>query len=406
MRSRTSSTLKSRTGPSFGPFFRMRRLAFASLIIVASFLPVDGSLCSSASRGRIRLQSPSRHAIAIASISEKFDLWRGPTYLRGANIWQKRVTPDDAMGPGPVGPPYSQQDFDDLASWGANYVNISHPGIFTERADYQIEEGVFQNLSDLIDKAERAGLFVVVSYRTGPGRNEAVFGGEDSTPLTKVWKNKSAQKGWVEMWRETARRLKDRKNVVGYDLMVEPDTKKAAVWNRLASSITDAIRTVDSSTPILIGGADWSTVDSLDALQLTGDVRTVYTVHQYEPSHYTQEGTSGFSTNQLRDLYNRISGFETTNRVPIAVNEFGVVRFAPNADSFVRTQMAMIEGLGANHALWLWETSFPLDYDDFNFRRGPDPNNHVDVASSDLISVIKTDWSNNLIYFPDVKSIF
>jgi hypothetical protein len=383
----------------------MRKLAFTSLIIAASFLPIGGSFCSSASRGRIRVQPPSRRAVAIASINEKFDLWRGP-YLRGANIWQKRVMPDDAMGPGPAGPPYSQQDFDELASWGANYANISHPGIFTERADYQIEEGVFQNLSDLIDKAERAGLFVVVSYRTGPGRNEAVFGGEDSTPLTKVWKNKAAQNAWVEMWRETARRLKDRKNVVGYDLMVEPDTKKAALWNRLASSITDAIRAIDSTTPILIGGADWSTVDSLDSLAATGDARTVYTVHQYEPSDYTQEGASSFSTNQLQDLYNRISSFETTNRVPIAINEFGVVRFARDADSFVSTQMAMIEGLGANHALWLWETSFRLDYDDFNFRRGPDPNNHVDVAESDLIRVIKADWSKNVIHFPDVRNNF
>ena len=339
-------------------------------------------------------------------INEKFDLWRGPTYLRGANIWQKRVTPDDAMGSGPVGPPYSQLDLNDLASWGANYVNISHPGIFTEKADYRIEEGVFQNLSDLIDKAERAGLFVVVSYRTGPGRNEAVFGGENEVALAKVWKNKNAQNGWVEMWRETARRLKDRKNVVGYDLMVEPETKKAGVWNRLASSITDVIRTVDATTPILIGGADWSAVDSLNGLQVVADSRTVYTVHQYEPSDYTQEGISSSKTNQLQSLYDRISDFAATNRVRIAINEFGVVRFARDADNFVQTQIAMIEKLGANHALWLWEASFPLDYDDFNFRRGPDPNNHVDVENSALMSVVKADWANNLVHFADVRTNF
>src|SRR5438270_7370811 len=67
-------------------------------------------------------------SMVAATIREKFDLWRGPTLLRGANIWQQRVTRDDDMGAGPVGPPYSQQDFNNLTAWGANYVNISHPG--------------------------------------------------------------------------------------------------------------------------------------------------------------------------------------------------------------------------------------------------------------------------------------
>lgn len=384
----------------------MKKLALTFLIIAATCFPDGSSLCLSASRGRIKVQPPPARAVAIAPINEKFDLWRGPTYLRGTNIWQKRVNPDDAMGSGPVGPPYSQLDLNNLAWWGANYVNISHPGIFTERADYRIEEGVFQNLSDLIDKAERAGLFVVVSYRTGPGRNEAVFGGENGPALAKVWKNKNAQNGWVEMWRETARRLKDRKNVVGYDLMVEPETKKAGVWNRLASNITDAIRTVDAMTPILIGGADWSAVDSLNGLQVVADSRTVYTVHQYEPSDYTQEGISSAKTNQVQSLYDRISDFAATNRVRIAINEFGVVRFATDADKFLQTQIAMIEKLGANHALWLWETSFPLDYDDFNFRRGPDPKNHVDVEDSALMNVVKADWANNRVHFADVRTNF
>ena len=81
----------------------MKKLALTSLIIAATCFPVGSSLCLSASRGRIKVQPPSKRAIAIAMINEKFDLWRGPTYLRGANIWQKRVTPDDAMGSGPVG---------------------------------------------------------------------------------------------------------------------------------------------------------------------------------------------------------------------------------------------------------------------------------------------------------------
>ena len=72
--------------------------------------------------------------------SDKWMLWTGGTHLRGANIYRRRVYPEldspEFMGPGAVGPPYTQDDFDWLADLGANYVNLSHPGPFTEEPPY------------------------------------------------------------------------------------------------------------------------------------------------------------------------------------------------------------------------------------------------------------------------------
>jgi hypothetical protein len=53
-----------------------------------------------------------------------------------------------------------------------------------------------------------------------------------------------------------------------------------------------------------------------------------------------------------------------------------------------------------NYALWVWETSWPPiqeEIDAFNFRHGPDPNNHADVESSDLMNVIVQYWERNTI---------
>ena len=63
---------------------------------------------------------------------DKWSLWSGETQLRGANIFQRRVYPEldyDWLGPNPLGPPFTQEDFNQLASLGCNYVNISHPGL-------------------------------------------------------------------------------------------------------------------------------------------------------------------------------------------------------------------------------------------------------------------------------------
>ena len=62
--------------------------------------------------------------------ADKWDLWSaGVTQLRGAHIYQRWVDPaydePDALGSGPFGPIYRQDDFDALAALGANYVEIS-----------------------------------------------------------------------------------------------------------------------------------------------------------------------------------------------------------------------------------------------------------------------------------------
>jgi hypothetical protein len=181
--------------------------------------------------------------------------------------------------------------------------------------------------------------------------------------------------------------------------MVEPETKDHRLWNALARKITSAIRQIDPQRPILVGGADWSTVDSLDLLQPTGDPRTAYVVHQYEPYGYTHQkrNSAPYKPEKLDAVYRKIREFRSRYHVPVAVTEYGAVRFAPDVDQFLARQVQLLEELGANHALWLWETSFPLNYDQFNLRRGPERRHHADVSTSAMIEAIQRNWSLNRI---------
>jgi len=165
-------------------------------------------------------------------ITSKWELWSGGVKLRGANIHQRRIYPEldgnEFLGTGPVGPRYDQNDFNRLAAWGANYVNISYPGIYTEKPPYQLDQAVLSHLKKLIDMIAQADMFAVISYRTGPGRSEfTFFWGEHgdwfdaSYYNDQVWKNKNAQDAWLKMWQETASQFRDSKVVAGYGLMVE-----------------------------------------------------------------------------------------------------------------------------------------------------------------------------------------
>ena len=398
----------------------------------------------------------------LAGGIDKFSLWdvaTGP-HLRGANIYQRRVYPaldgPIFLGPGSIGPPYVQADFDRLAALGANYVNISCPGLFTEAPPYRLDRAAQANLDRLLGMIAKADMFAVITFRTGPGRSEFwAFWGEDEesdpddgwfSPSyydNRVWGNPAAQKAWAEMWRYTAARYRDNPIVVGYDLMCEPNANEVGSypagpaldlwdqeefyrryggttydWNMFYPRIIAAIRTVDPETPILVGGMGYSAIDWLPYLKPIDDPRTVYTVHQYAPMAYTHQEPPLVNTYPgtfdadwdgipervdrawLDGLLSTVDAFVSEHDVPVAVPEYGVMRFEPNAARFMDDEMGLFEERGLNYALWLWECSwgpYAEEVDAFNFRHGPDPHNHVDVSTSALIQVIRKYWSRNIV---------
>jgi len=375
---------------------------------------------------------------------DPWELWTGPTRLRGANIYQRRVYPEldgpEFMGPGPVGPPYTQEDLDRLAALGANWVNISHPGLYTEKPPYRLDPTIVENLDRLLAMIARDGMFAVISFRTGPGRAEfsVCCLGEDwydpSYLNDEVWRDAEAQDAWVSMWRETARRYAGNPVVAGYDLMVEPNSNDVWFdewdparffadhggtlydWNQLFPRIVAAIREVDGTTPILVGGNGYSAVDWLPYRRVVADPRTVYTVHQYAPHVYTHQepplllSYPGFfdadgdgraervDRSWLDGLLATVDAFISAHGVRVAVNEMGVMRWEPGAELFLDDEIQLLEERGLNHAVWAWEPSWPPwagEVTDFNFRLGPDPANRTDLPGNALESVLTDAWSAN-----------
>lgn len=425
--------------------------------------PIVCEGCSQVAATPPPLPSPPAPLPAVAT---KWDLWTHGTLLRGANIWQRCLGKDDAPCAS-FETSYDDDDFKKLRAWGANYVNISYPGIFSEKKIRQNGRGpeayrkvnkALTRLLDLIELCRRHDLFVVVSFRTGPGRNEAVFDNKEKNPLTTLWETEhgaltkkavAAQDAWVEMWREAACALKDKANVVGYDLMVEPHQErelkdgvnKQEFWFALADRLARAVRCEDMRTPILIGGAKESGACSLSCVnpdRFDRYGRIVYTAHQYHPyDEYTHQPNKyakyecvdgapqnsapgrrdahvprAFDESVEREMYRRyeyIYGFKVSHGAQVAVNEFGVVRYAGASDEArdagkaITYETDLNERVGANHALWLWETRACISYDEMNLKHGVNPKNHADLTPEEetkdpLVTAVKTNWARNGIY--------
>ena len=95
-----------------------------------------------------------------------------------------------------------------------------------------------------------------------------------------------------------------------------------------------------------------------------------------------------------------IDTFAATHGVPVAVNVFGLYRFQPGAAEYMKDLMDLFEERGMNHALWDWNPSWEpraSDNDEFDIRFGPDPSNHTNIQSSDLMNTIIDIWQRNSV---------
>lgn len=381
---------------------------------------------------------------------DKWSLWNGGTQLRGANIYQRRVFEEidglEFVGPGPFGPPYTQEDFDHLRALGANYVNLSIAGLYTVEPPYRVDDQAAANLDRLLEMAANANLFAVISFRSGPGRSEfSILGAGDWYPssylIESVWTEPAAQAAWAAMWRFTAERYVGSQVVAGYDLMCEPNSNgimdiwdaqefydeyggSGYDWNTWYPPIVEAIRSVDADTPILVSGLSFGDIAWLPYVQLVEDERLVYTFHQYNPHEYShQEPGAGqeylypgeFDADYdgepewvdrlwLEELFSIAVDWMGEHSRPLAVNEYGSVRWAPGAAEYLRDQMELFEQHGWNYAIWMWYPAWePLKEGDnsFNYRLGADPHNLDDLASTDILETLIDFWSRNLAWPPE-----
>ena len=118
--------------------------------------------------------------------------------------------------------------------------------------------------------------------------------------------------------------------------------------------------------------------ECLPYLQPSGGPRTVYAVHQYAPHNYTHQEADAVVCScpgwcdldwdgqnddwldraWLESLLSTVDDFATSHGVPVAVNEFGVVRWVPGAAEFMADEMDLFEQRGLNYALWVWDPAW------------------------------------------------
>ena len=108
----------------------------------------------------------------------------------------------------------------------------------------------------------------------------------------------------------------------------------------------------------------------------------------------------------IERLYRPVDAFRETRGAAVAATEFGLVRWAPGADVFLRDHMETMEARGINHLFYFWDPSFAAyrnQLNPYNFRFGPDPDNRVPTSENPLLDAAKEVWSRNRLRPSNVR---
>jgi len=162
---------------------------------------------------------------------------------------------------GALGQSYTYPSFEDLYYFKSKGVRLFRFPFRWERVQHEVNgpldmELDVKEMKKVIAEAERIGMYVMIDMHDYCRRNvdgvKYKFG--ESDKLTK--------EHFADVWVKLATEFKDFTNIWGYDIMNEPYGLTPGVWKTHAQEAINAIRTVDTETPIVIEGESYASAST------------------------------------------------------------------------------------------------------------------------------------------------
>lgn len=170
-----------------------------------------------------------------------------------------------------------------------------------------IPDSDLRSLIETLDIAERNGIKIVLTMFSLPGARWRQH--NDHQFDDRLWSGEEFQLQAMAFWKELAGHLRNHPAVVGYNPLNEPHPARTAGFeddsgegftrwqvenrggsadlNRFNARIVEAIRSVDSETPVILEGWFHASAMGLGRLRPVDDPAVLYAFHFYDPWIFT-----------------------------------------------------------------------------------------------------------------------
>lgn len=238
-----------------------------------------------------------------------------------------------------------------------------------------IVEEDFVKLKADLDEINECDSNVVLTIFSLPGNRWKQFNNNQKDD--RIWQDFRYHEQSAQFWKDLAGRLKDHPAINGYNLITEPYPETAtgfnhfctedyhtryskfentaADLNKLYETIVQAIRTVDTDTPIIVNIGLDPTPCAFQYMKPIPNNRVFYAFHMYEPYQMTHPNPRKGYTNESvtsrekymekiidKEMYQSvlksIQEWAKVHNIPgnhILTKEFGFNRFVQSTDQYL-----------------------------------------------------------------------
>ena len=225
-------------------------------------------------------------------------------------------------------------DFTDIAAVGFETIRL--PVRWSNKTggapDYTIDPAWMNRVEQVVNQARAAGLRVILDDH----HFDAIFTDPDGEKAR-----------FVAIWKQVAERFKDADDKVWFELMNEPHDQitDANLLSILEPALAE-VRATNPTRPVVIGGQNFSGINSLATLPLPNDAYLMPTFHFYDPFNFTHQGapflnnpppvgaTYGSAADQqeLANAVQKAKDFMTATGRPLFLGEYGAYQDIPMAE--------------------------------------------------------------------------
>lgn len=177
--------------------------------------------------------------------------------------------------PGIDGTNYGYPTYKDLDYFNSKGLKLIRLPFRWERVQYTMNGALTQSeitkIKNFVKAAEDRGMPIILDMH-----NFARYSFDGGTTYTVIGQSQKLTKEHLaDVWKKLAMEFKDYNNIWGYDIMNEPyDMPYSNAWFEIAQETINAIREIDTLTPIVVSGDGFSS--SLRWLSLSDNLRNLY----------------------------------------------------------------------------------------------------------------------------------